>query len=143
MYSDEEAIEEIEKLIKRFGTSDPYKLLAECDYSLVYEDLGEITWGQMVRSNRCCTIFININLPEHIKKFVLAHELGHCRLHKGHSTPFYRNICTSSISKKERQANVFAINLLKKEIDNLDSLTKFEILDYLGLSYNFENFVKL
>ena len=142
MYSDDEAINEIEKLFNRYETSDPYKLVAECDYSLVYEDLGEKTWGQMVRSNRCCTIFININLPEHIKRFVLAHELGHCRLHKGHSTPFYRNICSTSISKKERQANVFAINLIKNEIENFESLTNFEVLDQLGLSYDFESFVK-
>ena len=142
MYSDEEAIEEIEKLIKKYDTSDPYKLVEECDYSIVYAELGTKTWGQMVRSNRCCTIFININLPEHIKKFVIAHELGHCRLHRGHSTPFYRNVCNTSISKKERQANVFAINLLKSEIDSCDSLTNFEVLDYLGLSYEFESYVK-
>ncbi|MGX7195219.1 ImmA/IrrE family metallo-endopeptidase [Enterococcus olivae] len=141
MYTDEEAILEAEKLIKLHETVDPYKIAKFCDYDVIEMELTESTWGQMVRSNRCCTIFIDINLPENIKKFVLAHELGHCRLHKGHSTPFYRNIENTTISKKEAQANIFALSLLTSNIDGKTQMTNFEILNFLGLPYDFERFL--
>ena len=141
MYPDDEAFSEVEKLFKRHNTNDPYTIIEKCDYEIVTMELPEDTWGLMVRSNRCCTIFIDENLPDHIQKFVASHELGHCRLHKGHSTPFYRNIASVSISKKEKQANVFALKLLSKDIENVETMTKYEILDYLGLPYEFERFL--
>lgn len=141
MYNDEEAILEVLKLVKIHETADPYKLAKYCDYDIIETTLTDRTWGQMVRSNRCCTIFIDINLPEPIKKFVLAHELAHCRLHKGHSTPFYRNINSSTISKKEAQANVFALNLLLMSVEERATMTNFEIVNFLGLPEEFERFL--
>lgn len=141
MYPDEEAFSEIDKLFKNHGTHDPFKIVDKCDYELRYVEMPEDTWGCMVRSNRCCTIFVSITLPEHIQKFVVAHELGHSRLHKGHSTPFYRNVASASISKKEKQANVFALNLLTRDIEGIEHMTNYEILDYLGLPYDFERFL--
>lgn len=141
MYSDDEAILEVDKLINLHETNDPYKIAKFCDYNVVEMELTESTWGQMVRSNRCCTIFIDVNLPENIKQFVLAHELGHCRLHKGHSTPFYRNISGATISKKEAQANIFALLLLTAGIEERSFMTNYELLNYLGLPYEFERFL--
>ncbi|MBO6419909.1 ImmA/IrrE family metallo-endopeptidase [Enterococcus gallinarum] len=141
MYNDEEAILEVMKLVRIHETNDPFKLAKFCDYDVVEMNLTEKTWGQMVRSNRCCTIFVDITLPEPIKKFVVAHELGHCRLHRGHSTPFYRNIVNTSISKKEAQANVFALNLLLISIDERATMTNYELINYLGLPEEFERFM--
>lgn len=141
MYNDEEAILEVMKLVRIHETTDPFKLAKFCDYDVVEMNLTEKTWGQMVRSNRCCTIFVDIALPEPIKKFVVAHELGHCRLHRGHSTPFYRNIVNTSISKKEAQANVFALNLLLISIDERTTMTNYELINYLGLPEEFERFM--
>ena len=57
-------------------------------------------------------IFINENLPEHEKRLVMAHELGHAILHRKENCYFIRNKTLLLNSKKEIEANKFAMELL-------------------------------
>lgn len=57
-------------------------------------------------------IFINQNLPEHEQHLVMAHELGHAILHRKENCYFIRNKTLLLNSKKEIEANLFAMELL-------------------------------
>lgn len=57
-------------------------------------------------------IFINENLPDHEMRLVMAHELGHAILHRKENCYFIRNKTLLLNSKKEIEANRFAMELL-------------------------------
>lgn len=57
-------------------------------------------------------IFINENLPEYEQCLVMAHELGHAILHRKENCYFIRNKTLLLNSKKEIEANRFAMELL-------------------------------
>ena len=57
-------------------------------------------------------IFINENLPEYEQRLVMAHELGHAILHRKENCYFIRNRTLLLNSKKEIEANRFAMELL-------------------------------
>lgn len=57
-------------------------------------------------------IFINQSLPEHGQRLVMAHELGHALLHRKENCYFIRNKTLLLNSKKEIEANKFAMELL-------------------------------
>ena len=57
-------------------------------------------------------IFINENLSEHEQRLVMAHELGHAILHRKENCYFSRNKTLLLNSKKEIEANRFAMELL-------------------------------
>ena len=57
-------------------------------------------------------IFINQSLSEHEQRLVMAHELGHALLHRKENCYFIRNQTLLLNSKKEIEANKFAMELL-------------------------------
>lgn len=62
-------------------------------------------------------IFIRNDLNLEFEKFVLAHELGHALLHTHmYEAAFNKSLINSC--KLEKQANYFAFNLLKFDIDS-------------------------
>lgn len=134
--------EDVNKLIKLHETHNPIRLAKQIGCKILYSDLDSDTWGFTVNNNRCNTIVVNQYLNPEIRNFTIAHELGHVRLHKGISTPFLRKVVRGSfIPKIEKEANEFAFKVLCKDIDDLNNLTKYEILDHLGLSYEMERFL--
>lgn len=138
----DEIKEDVEKLVKLYETHDPIRLSKQLSCNILYSELDSETWGFTVNNSRCNTIVVNHALNTELQNFTVAHELGHIRLHKGISTPFLRKVARGSfIPKIEKEANQFAFEILCKDIDNLDTLTKYEILDYLGLSYEMERFL--
>lgn len=81
-------------------------------------------------------IFINENLPEHEQHLVMAHELGHALLHRKENCYFIRNKTLLLNSKKEIEANKFAMELLLPDsfldeyrdftIDQISRMTGYE-----------------
>lgn len=63
-------------LVRKFGTSNPYKIAKELDINLLEADLGEVK-GYYTKIRRIKFIFINENLSQDEKIFTMAHELGH------------------------------------------------------------------
>lgn len=57
-------------------------------------------------------IFINENLSEPETQMVMAHELGHAILHRKENCYFIRNQTLLLNSKNEKEANLFAAELL-------------------------------
>lgn len=101
----------VANLVRRYKTRDPFEL---CDYlhiHLLSHSLGEIR-GYYIKRRREKYIVLSIDLREHERNIVCAHELGHAIIHTDLSTPFYRANTGFSKDKFEMQANRFAAELL-------------------------------
>lgn len=101
----------VEKIIKKYKSTDPYKLAKEMNTIVMFEPLGSYR-GYYNKIYRQKFIHINQDLDEIQKKITCAHELGHSVLHSNTNTPFMRNNTFYSMNKLERQANLFAAYLL-------------------------------
>ncbi len=123
----------IEKIVKKYSTSDPKKICACLDIEILFLDLGNM-WGFKTKSNRINIVYININLTEDTQNFVIAHELGHILLHNGINTPFFKNVCANSfIPKIEHEANLFAIQLLSYNYEHFEGCTIEQKIKTLGI----------
>lgn len=132
----------VNNVIKQFETSDPYKIAEEKDYSVEYVDFPEGTLGQTVRSKRFCTIFVDNKISEPLAMYVVAHELGHCLIHPGYSTPLMRsNLGGIKIPTIEREANEFAFGLLATYYDLNKMSNSLEFVRSFGLGDEMERFL--
>lgn len=107
--------QEIRKIVayykKKFGTNDPYKIAEALHIEIAIGDIGTREGCYMyLKRHRC--IFLNENLEEHEKRFVMAHELGHAIMHPKENCYFIRNKTLLLNSKLEIEANKFAVELL-------------------------------
>ena len=102
-------IKVVEDLKKKYKTSDPFKLVDCLGITLIITSLGSIS-GMYKYIKRNKTIFLNNNLNEYERRFVLAHEIGHAVMHTK-SSCFFNNTFNNKL-KMEYQANMFAAELL-------------------------------
>ena len=107
-----------ERLKSLHKSSDPFEL-AEClGLRVRFHDLG-YTKGLYFITRRCRFIFVNENISEKLQRIVVAHEIGHDRLHRelaklGQLSEFSLYDMTST---PEREANIFAANILLDDND--------------------------
>lgn len=106
----------INKLYKKYYTTNPIELAKCLNINVIFEELGTIN-GYYNTAFRQKFIHINSNLEEHKQKFTIAHELGHAILHPKSNTPFLRENTLFSIDKLEIEANLFDVNLLISDED--------------------------
>lgn len=99
------------KLIKKFHTNCPFHLARVMGVVILFERLGN-TLGYFNQYKRIKIIHINQDLSEAEQLFTCAHELGHSILHPAVNTPFLKRNTLFSISKIEKEANEFAVELL-------------------------------
>lgn len=125
--------DEVRRLTKSTGTSDPLKIAAQKNIIVLYEALGNNIWGYFTHANRIPIIHINNKIPELLARFTVAHELGHYVLHPRINTPFLRRNTLMSIDRIERQANQFAIRLLTHESTPRIGQTYYEFLTGFGI----------
>ena len=70
-------------------------------------------------------IALNANLPYEAQKIVVCHELGHAILHKGYGYYLHADMNYYVPSRREKEANQFAIHLLSHSSDlDADLITK-------------------
>lgn len=133
--------EDAHKIIKMHETSLPSKLAKLCGCEIIYLELGKDTWGFTVKKSRINTIAVNQNLSEKVQEFVIAHELGHARLHKGINTPFLRKVSHGAfIPSIEYEANRFAFAIMLSGIEDIELFTTYQILEKLDLPLELERF---
>lgn len=125
----------VNQLIRKFGTNNPYDIARELNISVTFEELGSI-YGYYNSPLRMKQIHINQNLPEHLKKFTCAHELGHAIMHPKSNTPFLKNNTFLSVQKMEIEANKFATELLISDdvISDYKNFTTGQLATLLGYS---------
>lgn len=114
--------------------------------------------GFYICENNCRYIVVNEQLDDRISEVVCAHELGHDMLHRELSGAGMReNTLFLSCNKTEREANLFAAEVLISDDDVLSELEycsdagmlaaalnyppelvryKLEILNYKGFRFN-------
>lgn len=104
-------INKVNKLISKYGTRDPRELADFLGVVIIEKPLGKV-YGAYMYVKKTRIIFINDSISDSMKKIVLAHELGHSILHRKENCYFMKNKTLLVTNKFERQANLFAANLL-------------------------------
>ncbi|MCY8546877.1 ImmA/IrrE family metallo-endopeptidase [Bacillus inaquosorum] len=102
----------VQKLIKKYKTSNPYELASYLNINVFQWDLHHEIMGFYKYDKRNKYIVINSNLSQGEKTFVCSHELGHAQLHPRANTPFMKEHTLFSVDKVEVEANTFAVELL-------------------------------
>lgn len=101
----------VDTLCGKYKTRNPYELIDAMDIILQYGEHMEKVRGFYLYANRIKLICVGNGLPEHIERFVIAHELGHAVMHKRSCAPFLQNTFLS-LDKMEIEANKFAVELI-------------------------------
>lgn len=118
-------------LSNKFSTNNP-KLLAEhLNINIIYADLNN-TWGMYRYIKRNKFIFINNNLNDTSKRFVLSHELGHALMHTKSNCFYLKHNTFIKVSTFENEANEFAAELLITDEDIKDALEKRFSIDQMA-----------
>lgn len=99
----------------KFDTRNPIELADCLDIRINYCELGSIR-GFFVLKNRIKQVFLNYNLSDYERRFVLSHEIGHSLLHPDQNTLFLQNTFFSA-DRLEIEANRFAIELIMSDED--------------------------
>jgi Zn-dependent peptidase ImmA (M78 family) len=115
---------EVEKLAQKHMTRDPFELCRDLGVKIRYKDLGEHIKAYYFCESRIRNIVLNNRISRIIQRVLVAHELGHDRLHseiaalKSYKVvePFRLTIPT------EYEANLFAADLLIDDDELLDLL---------------------
>lgn len=109
----------VRNLVKRHGCSDPF-FIAKCEkIEIVFFDLPLAIRGFLLKVLRRKIIFVNQNLSELQQLVVICHELGHALLHRGYGYYLHADMTYYVPSRREQEANEYALNLLlySRDID--------------------------
>lgn len=114
-------------LLKKHRSNCPFQIAENRGIKIIYTDLGESTWGLYFSKFRQRYIVIHNKLCEDWQRLICAHELGHDVLHAGINRFYVDNHTFYTSAKHERQANIFAVNLLtaNEKISDGESITHF------------------
>jgi len=117
----------VDKLVFKHRSTCPFEIAKQRGIKVLYDDLGAQTRGIYYYQFRQRYILISNKLSEDWQRVICAHELGHDVLHRGINRFFVDDHTFYIAGKFERQANIFAIQLLTQ----LDSINNNEsISDY-------------
>ena len=104
----------VQDLIEEHETSNPYLLCKRLKIRIRVSNLGRVK-GFFKKQRKHKYIVLNEELTEFGKLITLSHELGHGVLHSDGYIIFMKEHFLPSINSKfEREANIFAANLLIK-----------------------------
>lgn len=113
---------------KKYKTNDPFELADYLKIIVQKGNLGDCSGCYMyLKKHRC--IFLSYELDHNALRLVMAHELGHAILHLKENCYFMHNKTLLLTSKIERQANMFAAELL---------ISDETIKEYFGCGYTLE-----
>jgi len=101
----------VKHLVKEYETNDPYRLARAMGINVEEYPFRRIK-GLILEIAGRATIVLNSNLPEWLKRFVLAHELGHRELSPRGIGYFFLAEQTLMETGAEYEANRFAVELL-------------------------------
>lgn len=110
-YTQDEIVTIVNRLIKKCGTRDPYRIAEELGINILYRDFKKQRGAyKVILKNRF--IFLQNGLHPVIEQIVLWHEIGHDMLHRQEASlngGFQEfNIFDMRENRMEYEANVFA-----------------------------------
>ena len=119
------------KIYRKYKTNDPFQICEESGHIVLFVPLTGVRgyYQHIIRNN---IIYINESLPEHVQRFVCAHELGHSLMHRDSNAIYLDSRTFQVVGKYEKAANRFSAGLLYPEDEelleyadcSLDQLTK-------------------
>lgn len=102
---------QVNSIVRKYGTRNPFEITNNLNAILVKTQLvGVRGFYQYFQRNNI--IYIDESLPESEQMFVCAHELGHMFRHKRSNALFMDTRTHFNGSRYEREANIFAAELL-------------------------------
>ncbi|MDP4143232.1 MAG: ImmA/IrrE family metallo-endopeptidase [Bacillota bacterium] len=104
--------DKVKILIKKYKTEDPFIIADLLHIHVIEWPLHEEINGLYQYERREKFIYINSSLPDYVQKVICAHELGHAILHPKTNCTFLKNHTLFNINKYEKEANLFAIEML-------------------------------
>lgn len=119
-------IEVLGKLKKKFGTLDLYEMCERMGILINCCPMGKNPKsgkGFFICEARIKVITVNSDLPEIIRRFVIAHELGHAVLHYKPGIQMFRDmVLFDETAVTELEANLFAAEILLEDEEVIGSL---------------------
>lgn len=101
----------VNQMVTKYKTRNPYEL---CDYTNVLVqvcELGDVLGCYLLIKRQKCILLNQSIIGTPLEKVVLAHELGHSKLHYKNQCYFYGSTLFNK-NKEENEANKFAAELL-------------------------------
>ncbi|MCI1858291.1 MAG: ImmA/IrrE family metallo-endopeptidase [Sporolactobacillus sp.] len=130
----------VKQLIVRFHTNDPFYIARELKVHVRVVNMDISIGGFYRYLKRNQFIIINNRLRPPMKKFVVAHELGHAILHPKTSTFFLKDCTAYWVNKTEDDANEFATKLLISPFRNIE-LSKDKLVKKCGIPAEMKRFL--
>ena len=119
-------------LIRRHGTTDPYRIARELGFDVMLLPLPNEINGLWRRILRRKYIVINDALEEWQQTAVLCHELGHYLMHRGYTSYAMAGRTFFSKTRYENEANRFAAAMMTQLSDDHDEDTILRFLTANG-----------
>lgn len=133
-------VKQVESLIKKTGSRDPYTICNFLDYKIHYMDLQQRLKAYYFYQSRINNIIVDENVIEVFRPVLVAHELGHGILHKeiAMMSGFQELEVLEKRSDRplEYEANLFAAELLIEDeavLKLLNEYTFFETASILNV----------
>lgn len=102
----------VDELVCLCETRDPYYIADFLDIEIGEYPFRSNIKGMVVEASKKVCIAINSDLALPWKRFVVAHEIGHVQLSPNGAGYFFLSEHTLMLPYIEREANLFAIELL-------------------------------
>ena len=115
------------KVIRKYGTNDPFEIAAKNDVIIICEPLGNIN-GYFNRAHGQKFIHINDDLLPYFQKYIVAHLLYQA-VTDPDQMMFNKRKKATRFTETETQANMFALNLLLSE----EELNKKSVHDVFAM----------
>ena len=118
LYNADYIIQAVSKLIKKYGTRDPYELCDAMHIYLYRKDMQKKLKGFFFYQSRQKSIVIDSNVNEVLERILIAHELGHAVLHREVAMMHGlqdMEMFEGSAKPMEYEANLFAAELLLED----------------------------
>lgn len=122
------------ELTKKYKTRDPFSLADLLGIDVDCADLGSLK-GFYIVYNKNRFVVLNTSLTDSLSRVILAHEIGHDRLHRAiaENGGLKEASFFDMKSRPEMEANIFAANLL---------ITDKEVINYGEEGYTAEDMAK-
>ena len=121
-------------IASKYGTHNPFEI-ADLRGINVLDCPMKSTLGYYTMYHRIQNIIINCNLPDALRPFVCAHELGHAICHADLNTQWLKANTLVSTNRIEREASTFAVELLLPDdmIMGMPGMSSHEIAQMAGI----------
>lgn len=131
-------------IFSQYQTSNPFSIADARNIQIISYPLPDTTYGYYLKYRRVQNIILRDSLPDALRPFVCAHELGHAICHPDINTQWLLKNTFTSISRYEREASTFAVELLLPDtrIREHSGVTLYELAKIYGIPPSLINLKK-